>query len=177
MDFLFSVLHRRTSESTMYNLSQAFFVMICLIAFSTCLPSTPDSRALSNHAHQPRSDDDLYTAADPHCSSGTTSKNKKRQITCPNPDAAKTKNVPPAEPDQRSDQHADPQPEPQGPAIPWRPRKDKYKGCDHHLLCGRGLRLDDQHQGLLVENLYLCRHPFLLTLQLNPITQMSRIDS
>ena len=154
----------------MDNLSQYFLILIWLIAFINCLPSTPNSPVSLSHAHRPRSDtdEDIYIAADPGCPSNTTPENKIRGLAaCPNPDSLKKIPLPPSparkEPETNPNQEA--QPAPQGPSIPWRPRNKKFDGCDYHLLCGRGLKSDEFNHGALVNSVYLCRHTLSLTLQ------------
>lgn len=154
----------------MDNLSHYFFILICWIAFINCLPSPPNSPVSLNHAHRPRSnvDGDFYIAADPGCSSNTTPGNKIRGLTaCPNPDSLKKSPLPPSpartEPGTNPNQEA--QPASQGPSIPWKPRNQKYDGCNYHLLCGRGLKGDEINGGALVNSVYLCRCTLSLALQ------------
>lgn len=154
----------------MDNLPQYFFILICLIAFIDCLPSTPNSPVSLNHAHKPRSDADenFYIAADLGCPSDTTPGNKIRGLAaCPNPDSLKKIPLPSPPPSKETETNPnqEAQPAPQGPAIPWKPRGQKFDGCKYHLLCGRGLQGDEFNHGALVNGVYLCRRTLSLTLQ------------
>lgn len=155
----------------MLSLSRLYLVTLCLAVLARSLPGPLDSLNLSNNADEAVSEEGLEIAATPDwCSADDGSVAQKRSdlpsSACRNPSASQKPKIRPLmddSPRRKNDPNADPGPEPLGPAHPIKPIGGKLGGCPKgwKLLCGRGLKLDDPHtNGLLVNNVYLCKSIF-----------------